>query len=259
MRSPVIYTLDIETSPLESYTWGTFDQNVAINQIKTEWTILSYCAKRLGEKELIYADTGGRGPNKVRDDKKLMRGLWKLLNHADIIIAQNGQKFDVKKINARLIMHGFDAYSPIRIVDTYLVAKKHFGFTSTKLEWQSRYMTNAPKSKHNKFPGFELWLECLKDNPKAWAEMKKYNCQDVIATEKLYLRQRSWISGHPNAGAYSEKPDCPKCGSTKLQRRGVAVTQQGRYPRFQCLTCAGWSRGKKTELTNAARKVLLVN
>jgi hypothetical protein len=33
---PKIATLDIETCPLESYTWGLWKQNVGLNQIKTE-------------------------------------------------------------------------------------------------------------------------------------------------------------------------------------------------------------------------------
>jgi rRNA maturation protein Nop10 len=257
--TPRILVVDIETAPLESYTWGTHEQNVGVDQIKREWSILAFCAKWLGESKLIYDDTGGRGVKKVRDDKKLLKKLHKLLDEADIVVTQNGKKFDLRKINARLIMAGFKPYSPIRFVDTYLVARKHFGFTSNRLAWQSQHLTDTPKSTHKRFPGFELWLECLADNPAAWAEMKKYNCRDVVATEKVYLKQLPWITGHPNVGAYTEKPHCPKCGSRTLQARGTQVTQQGRYQRFQCNTCGGWSRGKKTKLSGAAREALLVN
>lgn len=251
--------LDIETSPIVAYTWGLWDQNVGLEQIKDEWTILSYAAKWVGKPEIIYEDSGGRGAAKVRDDKKLMTGLWNLLNQADIVVAQNGQRFDVKKINARLIMHGFGPYSPIRIVDTLLVAKKHFGFTSNKLEWMSKYLTDSPKSKHKKFPGFELWLECLKDNPAAWLEMRKYNIQDVKATEKLYLRQRPWIAGHPNMGAHapSFEESCTNCGSKSVTKNGFAILQQGKYQRFICGDCGAWSRGKVNLISLTNRKALL--
>lgn len=258
--SPKILTIDIETAALEAYVWGLWDQNVGVDMIKTEWSILSYAAKWLGTKKIIYQDTGGRGADKVRDDKSLMQGVWDLLHAADIVVAQNGQRFDVKKINARLIMNGFGPYSPIRIVDTMLVAKKHFGFTSNKLAWMSKYLTESKKSEHKKFPGFELWLECLKDNPKAWAEMRKYNKQDVIATEQLYLKQLPWISGHPNMGAYAPRHEhsCPKCGSANIQKRGEDVTQQGRYQRMQCRDCGGWSRAKQMLISPTNRKALLV-
>ena len=128
--SPKILLADIETSPLESYTWGLWDQNVGLEQIKTEWTILSYAAKWMHQSRVMYRDTGGRGKHKVRDDKPLMGDLWSLLDEADIVVAQNGKRFDCKKINARLIMHGYGPPSPYRVVDTLLVSKKYFAFTS---------------------------------------------------------------------------------------------------------------------------------
>jgi hypothetical protein len=71
-NGPKILTIDIETAPLEAWAWGLFDQNIALNQIKTEWSVLAYAAKWLDKKAVIYADTGGRGPRKVRDDKGLL-------------------------------------------------------------------------------------------------------------------------------------------------------------------------------------------
>lgn len=258
---PKLLVLDIETAPLESWTWGLWEQNVGLDQIQTEWSILSYAAQWYGtpKTRVMYQDTSGRGPKLVRDDSQLLKSLWTLLDQADIVIAQNGQRFDLKKINARMIMHGMKPYSPVRVVDTLLVAKKHFAFTSNKLAWTSKYLTTTPKSEHKKFPGFELWTECLKDNPKAWAEMKKYNIQDVIATGKLYTKLLPWIQNHPNVSAYSftEVPACPKCGSTKQQKRGEQVLQNGRYQRYQCMSCGGWSRGKVMLLPLSKRRSML--
>ena len=253
---PRILTLDIETAPLESYTWGIWEQNVGLDMIKTEWSILAYAAKWLGKSKVVYDDTSGKGADHVRNDWRLVDGLWHLLDEADIVVAQNGARFDVKKINARLVMQGFGPYSPIRVVDTLTVAKRYFGFTSNKLEWQSKYLTDSPKSKHKKFPGFELWAEVLKDNPKAWAEMQKYNKQDVIATEKLYLTQRPWIANHPNLGTYSDAAihACPNCGSTNVAKHGFRYMQQGKYQRYDCNECGAFSRGKTNLLPAATRK-----
>ena len=246
-KAPKILTIDIETAPLESYTWGIWEQNVGLEQIKTDWSILSFAAKWLGNPKPIYQDTGGRGADKVRDDKILLDAIWKLMDEAEIIVAQNGKKFDVKKINYRLAENGYTPYSPVRVIDTLLVSRRVFAATSHKLGWLSQKLTDTPKDKHRKFPGFELWLECLKDNPAAWAEMKKYNTQDIRATEKLYLRQRPWITNHPNVGAYELKPGagCTKCGSPTLEHRGHATLQVGVYARYWCTGCGGWSRGKE--------------
>ncbi len=259
LTSPRIVTLDIETAPLESSHWGLWDQNIGLEQISREWSIISFSAKWLGEKQVIYADTGGRGARKVRDDRGLLRKLWRILDSADVVVAQNGKAFDVKKINARLLMHGLAPYSPIRIVDTMLAAKKHFAFTSNRLEWLSKHLTTTKKSKHRAFPGFELWKECLRDNPKAWSEMRSYNIADTVATEQLYLKLRPWIEGHPNLATYNASPkvQCAKCSSPRMQRRGVAVSSAGTYARYQCLACGGWGRGRSTLLKPDKRKALL--
>lgn len=253
-----IVTLDIETAPLESFTWDIWDQNIGLNQIKSEWTILSFSAKWLDESKVIYADTGGRGVKKVRDDKALMKKLWAILDEADIVVAQNGKAFDLKKINARMLMHGMKPYSPVRIIDTKIVAKRHFKLTSNRLEWMSEYLTQTKKLKHKKFPGFELWLECLKDNPAAWKEMRAYNQVDVLATEELYLKLRPWIEGHANVSVYGsvDRPACPKCASRNVIRQGTAYTQNGSYPRFQCKDCGGWARGKAAPDTTRRRNLL---
>jgi hypothetical protein len=258
--TPRTLVIDIETSPIEAYVWQLFDQNVALNQIKTEWSILSYAAKWLDSPKVIYECTGGRGKKKVRDDRVLMKGLHELLDEAVIVVGQNHKKFDLKKIHARMIEHGYKPYSPIKTVDTTLEARKYFGFTSKKLEWMSKHLTVIPKDDHKEFPGFELWTECLADNPRAWRQMKRYNIRDVEATEAVYKRLLPWMATHPNAGAHIQdtEPRCPKCGSKDLQQRGYALTQQGSYPRWQCTDCGGWARGKTTTLHHEVRKNLLV-
>lgn len=258
---PVIIVLDVETAPFEVWCWGLYDINVGLDQIQTEWSILAFCAKWVGTKKMVYMDTSGRGAKKVRDDKPLLDALWEILDEADIVVAQNGKRFDLKKINARMIMAGMKPYSPVRVIDTMLEAKRHFEFSSNRLAWLSKYLTDTPKSEHKSFPGFELWKECLADNPRAWAEMKKYNVQDVVATEKLYYTLRPWISNHLNLAAYSsdETVRCPKCSSPDLEKRGTAATQSGLFQRFRCNACGGWSRAKATQSTPSKRKSLLVS
>src|SRR3546814_19410442 len=55
-----------------------------------------------------------------------------------------------------------------KTVDTCLVARKEFGFPSNSLE----YLTTVLKTKHKKlthaeYPGFELWLACMRGDEKA--------------------------------------------------------------------------------------------
>lgn len=203
-RSSRDLVIDIETSPIEGYVWGTWQQNLGLEQIKTDWSILSYAAKWYGEPKIFYEDTGGRGVNKVRDDRHLLKTLRELLDEADAVIAQNGNRFDVKKINWRMVESGIKPPSRYRVIDTLLASRRLFAATSHKLGWLSEHLTDTPKSKHRKFPGWELWVECLKDNPAAWAEMKKYNIQDIRATEKLWAVQLPWVRNRPMLGTYDK-------------------------------------------------------
>jgi RNase_H superfamily len=259
-KGPRILTLDIESAPLEVYAWQLGEQNVTLDFLKTDWSVLSYAAKWLHSKRMIYADTGNRGADKVRDDSVLMPGLWKLLNSADLVVAQNGKRFDCRKINARLIEHGLGPPSPYRVIDTLISSRKYFAFTSQKLAHTSKLLTDTPKDEHKRYPGFDLWKAVLQDNPEAWTEMETYNKRDVRATEEVYLRLRPWIENHPSVTLHSdpETPSCPNCGSNKMQRRGIAALRGGTYPRFQCQGCGAWSRGKQTMRPAAANKLQLV-
>jgi hypothetical protein len=256
-----IVTLDIETSPILAYVWGLFKQYVSIEQIHTDWSILSFSYKWLDEKQVYHLNTGGRGAHRVRDDKALLKALWKVLDEADVVVAQNGTKFDLRKINARFIEHDMPPPCPYKVVDTLLEARRIAAFSSNRLAWLSDILSPTPKSTHKKFPGFELWLECLADNPAAWTEMKKYNNIDIIATEAVYLKLRPYIVGHPNIAAYNDDTtvQCPKCSSKSMQKRGPAYTQSGEYTRYQCRSCGGWSRSRYTRNSREKRGALLAN
>jgi hypothetical protein len=82
-----------------------------------------------------------------------------------------------------------------------------------------------------------------------------------VATEKVYLKLRPYIVGHPNVGNYDDNEErvCPKCGSHKVQQRGFSVTQAGKYARYQCTSCGGWSRSRYTLNTKGKRHALLSN
>lgn len=237
---PKVLLLDIETSPILAYVWDLWDQNVALNQIHKDWNILSWSAKWLGRDEVIYRDQ--RGARDVHNDSSILKELWKLLDEADVIVTQNGKKFDAKKINARFIIHGFKPPSPYKHIDTLLMARKNFAFTSNKLEYLGSVLAEKHK-KHvdRKFNGFTLWSECLKGNIKAWEEMELYNTLDVLVLEEVYRALVPW--GSPvNLNMYREVTKC-SCGSEEFEKRGFHLTLTGKFQRYKCKKCGAWSRG----------------
>lgn len=269
MNHPVITVLDIETAPIVAHVWKLWDNNVGLNQIEQDWSILSYTAKPLDpnatnvsvrrrKAACEYKDTS-TAPGGVRDDSELLIALWDIFHRSDIIVGQNVRRFDVRKIRARMMQAGMQPHSPFRILDTMEMAKSAGAFTSNKLEYLSGELAEIKKLKHARFAGHELWTECLRNNPAAWREMQAYNKVDVLATEEVYLKLRPWATQHLNVAAYQdpEHPACPVCGSHALTQDGFAFTNVSRYPRYHCGGCGAWSRSRYTVNSKAVRKNLL--
>lgn len=196
-----------------------------------------------------------RNVKKIEDDSKILKGIWKLLDEADIVITQNGKRFDEKKLNARFILMGLKPPSSYRHIDTRQIAKKKFAFTSNSLEYMSdKLCKKYRKLKHKRFPGFELWSECIKNNTKAWQEMQHYNKQDVLATEELYLRFRPWDNSI-NFNVYSDsaRMKC-SCGASDFAKSGFRYMTAGKFQRLTCRACGSEMRTPMNELSLKRRK-----
>ncbi len=246
---PKILIVDIETSPIEAYVWGLYDQNVALNQIQKDWQIISWAAKWLDDKKVIQRDISNN------TEKEILLELWQLLHDADIVVGQNSKQFDVKKINARFIQLLLGPPSSFQQIDTRLLAKKHFGFTSNSLEYMSdKLCTKYKKLKHKKFPGMELWTECLKGNKKAWKAMAEYNIFDVLATEELYKKLAPWGVGINFNVYYGDEDARCTCGAKDFCKNGYQYTSTGKYQRFECRKCGAELKSRQN--LNKNKKML---
>lgn len=250
-----VLILDIETSPILAHVWQLWENNVALNQIVEDWSILSWSAKWIGNDKIMYMDT--RNEKDPRNDKKIVAGLWNLMDEADVIIGQNSKSFDIPKINARLFKHGFKKPSSFRQIDTMRLAKKHFKFTSNKLEYLSKsFLTDVQKSDHKKFPGHSLWSECLKGNVEAFKEMQAYNVTDILTTESLYKKLQPWDSSL-NFNVYHDAFhfQCA-CGSLDFKKKGHVYSNTGKFKRYICQKCGSESVDKENLLLKEKRKSL---
>lgn len=251
---PRILIYDIETAPLLAHVWKLWDNNVGLNQIESEWYIMSVAAKWLGEDEVFYWDQKDVIP--MDDDSYLLSKLWSLLNEADFVIGQNVKRFDTKKVNARFVLNGFPKPSTYRQMDTMVIAKEQFGFTSNKLEWMTdKLCPEHKKSKHKAFPGHELWAECMKGNPDAWAEMKSYNIDDIHGTEALYNVLSSWDSKLPNFDVYVDG----LLDMSEWVEDGFHHTNLAKYKRYRNIKTGVQRRSRVNELSKEKRAQLLAN
>lgn len=253
--NPKVLIYDIETAPIRAFVWSLWNNNVGLSMVESDWYILSWSAKWLGssEDEVMYMDQ--RNAQDIEDDSTILKEIWKLLDEADIVITQNGKKFDQKKLNARFILNGMQPPSSYRHIDTRQIAKRVFGFTSNKLEYMTdKLCTKYKKLKHAKFSGFSLWKECLDGNIDAWNEMEEYNRYDVLSLEELYLIFASWDNSI-NFSCYTEKEEnvC-KCGSTSFRKSGFHYSNAGKYQKHKCLECGHETRDTENLLAKKKRK-----
>lgn len=250
-----ILILDIENAPALAYVWDCWNTNVGASQLLSHKHIMSFAARWLGDNKTYYEDS------RTKDDKNIVTSLVEFLSEADIVVAHNADRHDLPMINGRALVHGIRPPSPYHVVDTLKVARRQFKFPLNSLEYLAKALGCTPKQAHKKFPGFELWLECIKGNEQAWGEMRDYNIQDVLTLEEVYLKMRPWISNHPNVGVFSglDTPVCPKCNGTNLHFRGYAYTSVSKFHRFQCQDCGGWGRTRYNEMAQDKRKVLVTN
>lgn len=251
---PKILFIDIETKPIIAHVWRLFDQNVGLNQIEQDWSILSYCAKWQHSDEIIYDDLSGQ--RDFEDDSRLLSGLWNLMDEAHFIVGQNSKRFDVKKINARLVLNGYPKPSTFRQIDTLEVAKQQFGFTSCRLEYMTdKLCTQHKKLSHKKFPGHTLWSECLKGNPEAWVEMREYNTNDVLSLQELYEILSSWDSKLPNFDVYIDDV----LDMSVWEEAGFHYTNLGKYQKYRNKVTGVQRRGRTNLLSKEKRDSLLAN
>jgi len=243
MNKPKMLFIDIETAGMISHHWGRWQQNISQKQVLEESYILSY-AYKWGHERKTHVDglINHEGAVVAHDDKCLMEGLWNVLDEADIVVGHYLNRFDIPEINRRFAVHGMTPPSPYKTLCTKAAAKKYFRFSSNRLGDLGEQLGVGGKLKHT---GFEMWRDCFAGDTKAWSLMMRYNKQDVVLLEKVYLRLLPFMKNHPNMGVYVGENVCTNCGSSHVQRRGTTTTNVGVYQRLQCQDCGSWFKDSK--------------
>ena len=242
VQMPRILVLDIETAPIKAYVWRLWKQDVYIDQIISDWFCLSWSAKFLDSDEVLSARLYGE---EVLDecDFRIIKQLWNLLDEADIVIAHNGNSFDIPKIKARFAINGLPPTSFYQQIDTKVIAAKEFGFTSNKLDFLAQSF-GLSKKLHTEF---DLWARCMKGEDEALIEMETYNRHDVEVLESVYYKLRPYIKNHPNVTLYDDDAAdrCPTCGGKHLTPNKFYFTSVGKFQVYKCEDCEALSRSRK--------------
>ena len=221
---------DIETSYNIVSTWRVgYNINLSADSIIDERKIICVSYKWLGEDEVhtIAWDHN-------RDDKTLLENFIKVMNQSDIMVAHNGDKFDIKWIRARAIKHGLSMLPFYVQVDTLKIAKKNFYFNSNRLDYLCKFL--GFEGKKSTTPG--LWDKVIrgsnKESLEGLNEMIDYCEEDVRQLEKLYIKFRDWDKPKQHAGSllYGNTASSPVDGSTDLTLVKTVTTNAGTRKRI---------------------------
>jgi hypothetical protein len=210
-----------------------------------EWFLLSYSGKWLFDSK-VFGSVLTPDEAIHKDDLRITKEIWNYFNQADVIIAHNGNGFDIPKSQTRFLMHKLVPPSPFQTIDTLLIARKNFRLSSNKLDYIGQLMLNERKL-HTEY---SLWLRCLEGDPQALSDMLTYNKQDVLLLEDIYVLLRPWIKSHPNMAIFMEahEPSCPNCGSTDIKECGYYTTSVNRFLAFRCNSCGAVCRSRKSDV-----------
>ncbi len=255
-RKPKIFVFDIETSTLLTRVFSLkVSGYISHKNVVADWFVICWAGRWQGEKKIIH-DVVTPEEAKNRDDKRVCSSLWDIFNKADILIAHNGDRFDIKKMNYRFcIKHGFNPPLPYRTIDTLKECRKIFASTSHALDYLAKQLKVPAKIN----TGFQLWVDCENGVKGALQEMDAYCRHDIEIGEEMYLKIRPWMKTGVNLGLYTNLLDsvCPRCSSENLiPTDKIATTGANAYETYRCDDCGHTGRTKQSVLDIEKRKRL---
>lgn len=236
-REPKILLVDLETTPILGWSWDGWDTTLL--DVEQDTKILCFAYKWLGQKQVrTYAiwDAEDYKPNRFNiDDSEVVLELWKLFNEADIIVAQNGDKFDIRTANARFLFYRLAPPADYKSVDTLKIARKYFKMPFHSLDHMLRYL----KMERKVDPGSKkTWFDCMNGVEPAQKHMLYYNRADVDRLEMIYKAMRGWHKTHPILNLYTRKLNhCPVCQSKNMIKNGPRPTKGGIRQKWACKEC----------------------
>lgn len=256
-----ILFLDFETAASEVLAFGRRKVNITRQHVVKEggW-ILCGSYSWLDEDKIgnIYLD---KDDVLAADDSELVIGFYDLLEQADAVVAHNGKGYDHPVLQTRALSHGFGALPKVKVIDTYLLAKKHLRLPSYSLDYIAAYFGLGEKIDTG---GIDLWKRVQAGDKAAMKEMVKYCDHDVRLLKGVYKKLRALGADGSGfkAGLYYEDGamHCPTCGSTHVNETGRKVTTgMSVFSEYECDECGSRFRDRENLVPKEVRANLLVH
>jgi len=229
-------TIDIETYPGE---YRAFADNMYEAKLMKETKPIAPAS--FSYKDWFSNKTITKGVWDYPTELDFVKALWKVFDENDFIVGQNVKKFDNKQSNTFFGQFGLPKHSPVKFVDTMLIAKQHFRLPSYSLKYLLVFFKIGLKLETG---GESLWFACEEGDPKARKKMLVYNKNDTIQTELLakFFIEKGYAKLPDKKTTYVIGEGCVRCGEEDMQSRGESPTSGGWAKMFVCKNCGKWNR-----------------
>lgn len=223
---------DIEVFPGVYYGWSKFHppfqqlEKSSINSICYKWA----------HKDKVESIHLSKKQHELdpRNEKPLIKKMLKVINQADLIVAHNGDRFDWKKFNARVLKYGLDPIRKPKLIDTLKMVKREAAFDSHRLGDLCTELNIKTKVETEK----GLFTKALY-SWKHYMALVDYCRHDVLALEALYHKLMPHCKPIINAAGLNNRlKACSSCGSEALLKYGTYILNNGvEVQRYRCKDC----------------------
>lgn len=230
--------VDIERLP-GSFTADFWDLNAFKNRRihpdhVTAWpSTVCLSAQWYGEKRVRFHaawETGGADA--------MYEAAFELYDQADLVITYNGVGFDNKHLVAGWAERNLGRPSTWRDIDLLKVVRQNCGWESKTLDSVCKRLGVPAKNDHY---DIDIAKAAMAGDRKAQRTLKSYNVNDTQILAAVYERLLPYIKGHPHVAPSLglERPTCPRCSSSDVQRVSTYTPGTHNYPEYRCNTCSG--------------------
>lgn len=244
--------IDIETSPNIVTSWRIgYKINLSPDNIIKERAIICISWKWEGCNKVnnVYWD-------KNQSDKEIIQKIIPVLNEADEIVYQNGDRFDLPWIKTRALYYSIPMLPTYKTFDTLKKIKSTFYLNSNRLDYFQKFTGGEGKMETG---GFKLWQQvALDNNRQSLKTMVKYCDTDVLELEQAFNKIIPYVPHNTHVGATLGLPKytCVHCGSISAKLTKTRYTAAG-TPRkqLQCNSCDKYYTISNTEYKKLIERV----
>mgnify|MGYP000917604695 FL=1 len=226
-KTAKVLIYDLETSPNIGWFWRAgYKQNIQPNQIVKERAIICVSYKWQGEDE-VYNLTW----DKNQCDKFLIEQFVEVLNEADLIVAHNGDNFDLKWLKTRALFHRIPMLPNYKQFDTLKLAKAKLYLNSNRLDYISKFLGFEGKIQTTP----DLWNKVVMLNDRnAMKDMLDYCDEDVRQLENVYNELQYLDNPRVHVGVLNGevKYSSPISGNYNLELVKPVTTNTGTIKRI---------------------------